>query len=107
MRKLWFHVLILHKDIRTEQSSRYAHLLNSCLYIGPKDYKAIISEERVFTVGSVEGQSVCVTVTTIDDTVVEDTETFQITLTTNSPNVTIGDRAGGVTFTVYMNDNDG
>eukprot|EP00731_Ephydatia_muelleri_P037226 Em0422g2a len=72
---------------------------------GPKDYGAV-SEVRVFTEGSVEGQSLCVTVTTVDDSVVEGIETFQITLSANSPNVTIGDRAGGVAFTVNVNDND-
>eukprot|EP00731_Ephydatia_muelleri_P002078 Em0001g2078a len=76
-----------------------------CVELGPKDYGAV-SEVRVFTEGSVEGQSLCVTVTTVDDSIVEGTETFQITLSANSPNVTIGDRAGGVTFTVNVNDND-
>ncbi|KAL5516874.1 hypothetical protein EMCRGX_G002306 [Ephydatia muelleri] len=73
--------------------------------LSPKDYGAV-SEVRVFTEGSVEGQSLCVTVTTVDDSVVEGIETFQITLSANSPNVTIGDRAGGVAFTVNVNDND-
>ena len=82
------------------------NLVDTQLYAGPKDYGAV-SEVRVFTEGSVEGQSLCVTVTTVDDSVVEGTETFQITLSANSPNVTIGDRAGGVAFTVNVNDNDG
>ena len=72
---------------------------------GPTDYSAV-SEVRVFTAGSVEGQSLCVTVTTVDDSVVEGIETFVITLSTNSSNVTIGDRAGGVAFTVNVYDND-
>ena len=76
------------------------------IYIGPQDFNAI-SEVRVFMVGSVEGVSVCVNVSTIDDDVVEYRETFQITLSTNSSNVTIGDRSGGITFTVNMYDNDG
>ncbi|KAL5516909.1 hypothetical protein EMCRGX_G002353 [Ephydatia muelleri] len=73
--------------------------------LSPQDFNAI-SEVRVFMVGSVEGLSVCVNISTIDDDVVEYTETFQITLSTNSSNVTIGDRSGGITFTVNMYDND-
>lgn len=73
---------------------------------GSNDYGAI-SEERVFTVGSVAGQSICVSVCTYYDHLVEYTEYFDITLTTNSPNATIGDRSGGVTYPAYLEDING
>ena len=74
--------------------------------IGPKDYRAV-SETRIFPAGSIEGQSICVTITTVYDNTVEYTEAFQVTLTASDPNVTIGDRAGGTYLTVFMTDNDG
>ena len=83
--------------------SPHAHVQCST---GSKDYGAI-SEVRVFTVGSVAGQSICVSVSTYYDHLVEYTEYFGITLTTNSPNATIGDRAGGVAFIVYVEDING
>ena len=61
----------------------------------------------MFTVGSTKGQSVCVSVSTFEDRIVEYTEYFQISLSTNSSSVTIGDRAGGVTLSVDIQDNDG
>ena len=75
-------------------------------HLGPKDYEPV-AEVLVFPVGSLEGQSLCLSVRTHDDTVVEYTEYFAITLSAVSPNVTIGDRAGGVTYTVGVFDNDG
>ncbi|KAL5516870.1 hypothetical protein EMCRGX_G002302 [Ephydatia muelleri] len=74
--------------------------------LSPKDYRAV-SETRIFPAGSIEGQSVCVNITTIDDSTVEYTEFFQVTLSASDPNVTIGDRAGGAYLTVFMTDNDG
>ena len=60
-----------------------------------------------FDAGSSEGQSVCVNISTANDTNVEYDETFSVTLSTSYPNVTIGDRGGGITFQVLIIDDDG
>ena len=61
---------------------------------------------RRFDTGSSEGQSVCVNISTANDTNVEYDETFSVTLSSSDLNVTIGDRGGGITFQVLIMDDD-
>ena len=84
-------------------------LPNDVLYIyaDPNDYSPR-TINVTFPSGSVEGQIACSNFLILNDLIVEITETFRVTLTTNDPDVTIGncDGIGVPSFTIYIKGNN-
>lgn len=78
-----------------------------CSISDPSDFPYVIYY-ATFPAGTSQGLQQCVNINTVNDMDVENNEAFTVNLlAANSSAVTIGDRSGGKTATITINDNDG